>query len=102
MVGLCRFEIRNSNQKSLPILGLLPTSSRREQSAAARLAEGEKLGSNILRLREFEDVPKGTDSPRNPHSACCGRSCLLGQGARLRAQVTGPGLNRTARHSADR
>jgi hypothetical protein len=29
-------------------LGLLPTTSCREQRAAAKLAEGEELGSNLL------------------------------------------------------
>jgi hypothetical protein len=38
------------DQKSLLILGLLPTKLRREQTTAAKLAEGEELGSNLLHV----------------------------------------------------
>jgi hypothetical protein len=50
MSRLCRLEVRSSNQKWLQILGLLPTTSYREQPAAAKLAEGEELGSNLLHV----------------------------------------------------
>jgi hypothetical protein len=36
--------------ESLVILGLLPTKLRREQTTAAKVAEGEELGSNLLRV----------------------------------------------------
>ncbi len=36
--------------KIAAILGLLPTKLRGEQTTAAKLAEGEQLGSNLLRV----------------------------------------------------
>jgi hypothetical protein len=40
------------NQKSLLTLAKLPITSRREWTAAAKLAEGEELGSNLLRIAQ--------------------------------------------------
>jgi hypothetical protein len=50
MGGLRRLEVRNSNQKSLQILGSITNILAQRKAAAAKLAEGEELGSNLLRV----------------------------------------------------
>jgi hypothetical protein len=47
-----RERVRTSNEKSLPLLGLMPTNSRGEYRAWVMVAEGEELGSNLLCVRQ--------------------------------------------------
>jgi hypothetical protein len=60
--------------------GVASRAAAQDEAGLKKLAEGEELRSNLLRLRDFEDVPKGTDFPRNrtPRTAvdpaCSGRA----------------------------
>ena len=70
MRRLCRLEVRSSNQKWLLILGLLPTTSCREQPAAARLAERVSKSVYIALIRERS--PTFKKHKRHRHELCAG------------------------------
>jgi hypothetical protein len=60
MSRLCRLEVRSSNQKWLLILGLLPTTSCREQRAAAKLAEREGFELTVVIEGQRSPLCSGT------------------------------------------
>ena len=73
----CRLEVRSPIQKSLLLLGSIAPNGRREYTVSAKLAEGEELGSNLLRAvhsscrypggpdldREIGEPPGGASRP---------------------------------------
>jgi hypothetical protein len=48
----CRSGVRSSNEKSLLILGLIGNEFARRIHGLGKLAEGEELGSNLLRASD--------------------------------------------------
>ena len=42
--------VRSSNEKLLPVLGFIAHNSRGEHAPSVKVAEGEELGSNLLRV----------------------------------------------------
>jgi hypothetical protein len=69
MSASCREGVQSSNEKPLPLLGLIATNSRGEYAASVKVAEGEELGSNLLRVdqrssKQWCEGSRGT-SPRD-------------------------------------
>jgi hypothetical protein len=55
----CGKGVRSSNEKSLPLLGLITHNSRGEYAASAKVAEGEELGSNLLHVGQGTPANSG-------------------------------------------